>query len=88
MAPSPNHMIPCEIFCELRESKKAASPSIEVYIAKLEGKKDEDEWNMPGAKATITKNKKLIRRCMFRFIAEYNRVSHAAQKMASVNRMT
>lgn len=38
MAPMPNHMMPEAVFGPPRQSKNAARPSEEVYIAKLDGR--------------------------------------------------
>ena len=36
--PKPNHMMPCAVFEPNRQSRNAAVPSMEVYIAKLDGR--------------------------------------------------
>lgn len=42
MAPMPNHIIPEAVFGPPRQSKNAARPNEEVYIAKLEGRNATD----------------------------------------------
>jgi hypothetical protein len=42
MAPMPNHIIPEAVFGPPRQSRKAARPREEVYIAKLDGRKATD----------------------------------------------
>lgn len=69
------------------QSKKAARPSIEVYIVKLDGRKEAAAWNMPGLNATIMRNKRPILGLSVRHIAEYNRVWDAAQTTAKKNRI-
>jgi len=40
MAPIPNHIIPWAVFCPPLQSRKAVRPSMDVYIAKLDGRKE------------------------------------------------
>jgi len=48
--PTANQTIPCAVFKPPLQFIKAANPRNVVHIAKLDGKKDADEWNMPGLK--------------------------------------
>ena len=38
VAPMPNHMIPCAVLMPPLQSRKAAVPSIVVYMAKVDGR--------------------------------------------------
>lgn len=87
MAPTPNHMIPSAVFCFPCPSKNAESPSMEVYMAKLDGRKAAEAWKKPGLNTTIIKNRSPIRGLSFRQMAEYRRVSHAAQMKANAKRI-
>jgi hypothetical protein len=48
--PTAKKKIPCAVFKPPLQFIKAAIPSIVVYIAKLDGRKEADAWNMPGLK--------------------------------------
>jgi hypothetical protein len=87
MDPTPNHMMPSATLCFPRLSKNAVRPNMDVYIAKLDGKYAADAWKNPGLTATIIKNRTPIRGLSVREMAEYSRVSHAAQMNASAKRM-
>ena len=39
MAPNPNHIIPCAVFCPPLQSRKADRPNMDMYMVKLDGKK-------------------------------------------------
>jgi hypothetical protein len=58
-----------------------------VYIVKLEGRKAAVEWNMPGLKATIMRNRRPILGLKVRQIAEYSLVWHDAHTIARKQRM-
>lgn len=82
IAPRANHMIPCAILGPFFKSKNAASPSIDVYMVKVDGKKAVDAWNMPGLKSMTVRKRRPIRGLIDRQIDEYNLVWQAAQKNA------
>lgn len=88
IAPSPNHIIPCAVFCPPLQSKKAVNPSIDMYIVKLDGRNAVEAWNMPGLNATIMRNRSPILGLRVRQTAEYNFVSQEAQKTAKAKRTT
>lgn len=87
IAPRPNHIIPWGIFWPPLQSRKALSPSIEVYIVKLDGRNEVEAWNMPGLNATTIRNKRPILGLSVRQTAEYSLVSQAAQNAAKANRI-
>lgn len=87
IAPKPNHMMPCAVFCLPRQSKNAASPSMDVYIVRVDGRKAVEAWNMPGLNATIRTNSNPMRGLSVRQMAEYSRVSQAAQTKARNSRI-
>lgn len=82
IAPRANHIIPCAILGPPFKSRKAAKPSIDVYMVKVDGRKAVDAWNMPGLKMTIVRNKRPMRGLRVRQIEEYSLVWQAAQKIA------
>jgi hypothetical protein len=85
IAPSPNHMIPCAVLGPPLNSKKAARPSMDVYMVKVDGKKAVEAWNTPGLNTMIIRKIRPMRGLRDRQIAEYNLVWHAAQKTARKN---
>jgi hypothetical protein len=46
--PTANQNIPCDVFSPPLQFMKAAMPNIVVYMAKLDGRKEADAWNIPG----------------------------------------
>jgi hypothetical protein len=62
-------------------------PSIDIYIVKLEGRKDAVAWNMPGLKATIMRKNRPILGLSVRQIAAYSLIWQAAQTMARKKRI-
>jgi len=46
--PTAKKKMPCAVFKPPLQFIKAAIPNIVVYIAKLDGRKEADAWNMPG----------------------------------------
>lgn len=85
--PRPNHMIPCAIFGPLFKSKKAARPSIDVYMVNVDGRKAVDAWNMPGLNKAIRRYRRPMRGLRARQIEEYSLVWQAAQKTARMMRI-
>jgi len=55
---------------------------MDVYMAKVDGRKAVDAWNMPGLKMTIVRNKRPMRGLRVRQIEEYSLVWQAAQNRA------
>lgn len=88
MAPNPNHMIPCAVFCPPLQSKKADRPNMDMYMVKLDGRKAVEAWNMPGLNATIIRNRSPILGLRVRQMAEYSLVSQEAHTTAKTNRTT
>jgi hypothetical protein len=80
-------MIPCAVFWLFLQSKKAARPSIDAYIVKLDGRNDAEAWNIPGLNAAIMRNSSPILGLKVRQIAEYSLVWQAAHIMARKNRI-
>lgn len=68
-------------------SKKAARPSIDVYMVKVDGRKAVEAWNTPGLNTVIIKKMRPMRGLRDRQIAEYNLVWQAAQNTARKNRI-
>jgi hypothetical protein len=56
--PTANQKMPCAVFSPPLQFMNAAIPSIVVYMAKLDGRKATDAWNIPGLNIiAIMKNK-------------------------------
>lgn len=53
--PTANKTIPWVVFRPPFQFMNEAMPAIVVYIAKLDGRKDADAWNMPGLKTIAIK---------------------------------
>lgn len=70
IAPSPNHIIPCAVFCPPLQSKNAASPNMDIYIVKLDGRNAAEAWNIPGLNAITIKNNRPMRGLSVRQMAE------------------
>jgi hypothetical protein len=66
---------------------KAERPSIDAYMAKLDGKRAAEAWNMPGLKTMIIRNSTPIRGFSVLEMAEKSFVSHAAQMKARAMRI-
>lgn len=59
--PSAKQNIPCAVFNPPLQFINCAIPNIVVYMAKLEGRKEADAWNIPGLKTIAIKKNRAIR---------------------------
>lgn len=59
--PIANQNIPWAVFSPPFQFMKAAIPNIVVYIAKLEGRKAAEAWNIPGLKTIAMRKNSAIR---------------------------
>jgi hypothetical protein len=66
---------------------KAAMPSIVVYIAKLDGKKAADAWNIPGLNTIAMRKNRAILGFKMLLMTRNNCVSQMAQINARAYRM-
>jgi hypothetical protein len=74
IVPRPKHMMPCAALWAFFQSRKAAKPSIDIYMVKVDGKKAVEAWNMPGLSVIIMTKNRPMRGLRVRQIAEYSRV--------------
>ena len=58
-----------------------------MYIVKVDGRNDVDAWKKPGLKIVMSKKSRPILLLSVLDIAEYRRVSQAAQTNARTTRM-
>jgi hypothetical protein len=79
-------MIALGVFKPRFQSRKAARPSIDEYMAKLDGKRAVDAWKTPGLKSIAIRNKTPIRLSRFNDMAEKSRVWHPVQIRARTMR--
>jgi hypothetical protein len=87
MPPIAYQMTACVVFKPPRQFIKAAIPSMVVYIAKLEGRKAADAWNIPGLNTiTMRKNRAILGFKMLLMMRK-NCVSQIAQMNARAYRM-
>jgi hypothetical protein len=70
IVPSPNHMMPCAALWVFFQSRKAAMPSIDMYMVKVDGRNAVEAWNMPGLNVTISTNNRPMRGLRVRQMAE------------------
>jgi hypothetical protein len=70
IAPRPNHIIPCAVLGPPLNSKKAARPSIEVYMVNVDGRKAVEAWNTPGLNTVIIRKMRPMRGLRDRQITE------------------
>jgi hypothetical protein len=85
--PRPNQMMPCAVRWAFFQSRKAAKPSIDIYMVKVDGRNAVDAWNIPGLSVTTITNNNPMRGLRVRQIAEYNRVWQAAHTNARPRRI-
>ena len=76
----PNHMMPSWLLLPLRQSRKAAVPSMLKAMAKLDGRNAALAWNMPGLATSTSRNSTATRGLKALAIAVKSLVSLKAVK--------
>lgn len=87
MPPTANHVIPWAVFSPPLQFMKAAMPNIVVYMAKLDGRKEADAWNMPGLKIIDIMKNRAIRGFRVLLTTLNIKVWQSAQMKANAYRM-
>lgn len=85
--PTANQNIPWAVFNPPLQFMKAAIPNIVVYIAKLDGRKDAEAWNIPGLKIMDIIKNRATRGFKVLLITLNSTVWHKAQMNAKAYRM-
>jgi hypothetical protein len=85
--PIANQVMPWAVFNPPLQFMNAAIPSIVVYIAKLDGRKEADEMNIPGLNIIAIMKNRAIRGFNVLLITRNNCVWHRAQMKARLYRM-
>lgn len=85
--PTAKKKIPCAVFSPPLQFMKAAIPNIVVYIAKLDGRKEADAWNIPGLNIIDIMKKMAIRGLRMLFMTRNIWVWQRAHTKARAYRM-
>lgn len=85
--PTPNQPMPHAVFSPPLQFMKDDIPNIVQYIAKLEGRKAAEAWNIPGLKIMAKKKKRATRGLSVLLTTRNIMVWHRAQTKARAYRM-
>lgn len=85
--PSAKQKIPCAVFNPPLQFMNCAIPNIVIYIAKLEGRKEADAWNIPGLNTIAIMKNRAIRGFNVLFTTRNIMVWQRAQPKARIYRM-